>query len=140
MENEFLYFATPESFLNNPTREVALTLPRSLYRRFSFEYGGLTSNELFNYEQDNPSKYAAQKSGLYSEVKEELEELLETASRIKVQLMKRSDDLILERMIEKYTVSFAGQTCGRLQESDGPCRTLNSGKSSPAFSVNSVRA
>ena len=114
LENEFFYFVTPEIFLNNPAGDVIFTLPYSLYRRFGFEYGGLNANERFKFSEDNPQKYAGEKSEFYSEIESELKNLLETATEIKVRFLQQPDDLILENLVEKYEKSFAGQTCGKL--------------------------
>lgn len=116
LENEFSYFLTSEKFLNNPTGEVIFSLPYSLYKRFGFDCGGLTASERYIFAQDNPKKFVGQKHEFYSEVKIELENVLESATEIKVQLLQKSDDFLLEKMIAKYEAKFSGQTCGKLSK------------------------
>lgn len=114
LENEFFFFVTSEIFLNNPSGEIIFVLPCSLYKRFDFDYGGLAANERSSFKQDNPKKYVEQKSDFYSEIKAELENLLETATKIKLHLMQKSDELLLEKMIKRFEAAFAGQTFGKL--------------------------
>lgn len=114
LENEFFFFATSEIFLNNPTGETILVLPHSLYKRFDFDSGGLTSTERLNFPPSDPSKYAEQKADFYSELKRELEHILNGATEIKIILLQKSDDLIMERLIDRFEQTFAGQTCGRM--------------------------
>lgn len=114
LENEFFFFATSEIFLNNPTGETILVLPHSLYKRFGFDSGGLTSTERLNFPLSNSLKYAEQKADFYSELKRELEHILNGATEIKLVLLQKSDDLIMERLIDRFEQTFAGQTCGRM--------------------------
>ena len=114
LEKEFSYFVISEKFLNNSTEETTFVLPCSLYKRFDFNCGRLTANECFNFAQVNPKKFAEQKREFYSEVETELENLLEMATEIKVHLMQKPDELLLEKTIGKFETTFAGQTCGKL--------------------------
>ena len=116
METEFSYFVTSDNFLNNPIGEVIFSLPYSLYKRFDFDCGGLTANERFIFAQDNPKKFAGQKHEFYSEVKTELEELLKTATEIKLNLLQKPDEFLLEKLIKKFEAEFARQTCGKLSK------------------------
>lgn len=114
LENEFFFFTTSEIFLNNPTGETIFVIPYSLYKRFNFDFGGLTSTEHFNFPLSKSSKYAEQKADFYSELKRELENILDSATEIKLILLQKSDDLIMERLIDRFEQTFAGQTCGRI--------------------------
>lgn len=114
LENEFFFFTTSEVFLNNPTGETILVLPYSLYKRFDFDSGGLTPVEQFSFPFSNSSKYAEQKVDFYSELKRDLENILNAATEIKLILLQKSDDLIMERLIDCFEQTFAGQTCGRM--------------------------
>lgn len=116
MENEFSYFVTSEKFLSNPTGEVLFALPYSLYKRFDFDCSGLIANERFIFAQDNPKKFAGQKHEFYSEVKTELENVLESATEIKLNLLQKPDEFLLEKLIKKFETEFARQTCGKLNK------------------------
>lgn len=114
LENEFFFFTTSEIFLNNPTGETIFVIPYSLYKRFNFDFGGLTSTERFNFPVSNSSKYAEQKADFYLELKRGLKNILKNATEIKLILLQKSDDLIMERLIDRFEQTFAGQTCSRI--------------------------
>ncbi len=114
LENEFFFFVTSDVFLNNPIGETIFVIPYSLYRRFNFEYSGLTATERFSFSVDNPAKYAEEKLEFYTEVQKELENILKEASKIKMALLQKADDCLIEKIICRFENTFSGQTYGRL--------------------------
>ena len=88
LENQFSYYVTSDSFLNNPAGKTLFVIPMSMYRKFNFKNSGLYKSEQFIFLLEEPVKMAGKNLEFIGIVRESFQQakngaevLLDTINR-----------------------------------------------------------
>ena len=113
---EFSYYVTPDTYLNNAKMKAILVVPISIYKKFNFSKSGLTREEVvFIESRNNMEKTVANLAQFYSELSEAMNCMYNKALDQKNTLFSEKDKHEVEWLVEAYMKKYASQKIGNIK-------------------------
>lgn len=113
---EFSYYVTPDTYLNNAKKKAILVVPISIYKKFNFSKSGLTREEVvFIESRSNMEKTVSNLSQFYSELSDAMNCMYNKALEQKNELFSTPEKHEVEWIIDAYMKKFASKKLGNIK-------------------------
>lgn len=102
LSNQFSYYVTSDSFLNNPKGMTVFVIPMSMYIMFDFYQSGLTKSESVKKDPKDLYSINSKQMKFYKSVDNYLKKLLEEANRIKESILQEDEFFNIKKLLDYY--------------------------------------
>ena len=113
---EYSYFITPDTFLNNPHKEALFVVPMSIYKKLNFMRSGLTREEIIFLETKNDMEKTTHNLGIfYDELLTAMTCMYEKVKIEKNKLFNTKDKGESEWVVDAFLKKFCHSTLGNIR-------------------------
>ena len=113
---EYSWFITPDTFLNNPHKEALFVVPMSIYKKLNFMRSGLTREEIIFLETTNDMEKTTHSLGVfYDELLTSMTCMYEKVKTEKNKLFTTKDKLESEWVVDAFLKKFCSSTLGNIR-------------------------
>lgn len=113
---EFFYYVTPDTYLNNSKKRAVFVVPISIYKKFNFSKSGLTREEVVFIESRNDmEKTVNNLTQFYSELSEAMNCMYTKLLAQKEELLSEKDQHEIEWVIDAFVKKYANNKNGNIK-------------------------
>ena len=113
--NQFSFYVTPESFLNNPMGRTIFVVPMSLYKQFGFQNSGLYKMECPQYEGFSLDYIIRKQSSFLNELKTIFGDIYEQSEKLLFESHGITNEFCICDFINMYLKKHPSERFDRIQ-------------------------